>query len=136
MAFKTTIEKVWNGSTVKIIGENMIRKSIFEIGLAVEGQAKLLAPVDKGQLRGSVTTQSRDQGTDVISPALDSDKIDKPREDLEVFVGSALEHAIYQEFGTKFMNAQPYLRPAFNLVQGQAMNLVEHEGKIAFREYL
>lgn len=136
MAFKTTIEKVWNGKEVKILGKKAVGQSIFGVGLIVEGQAKALSPIKTGQLAGSITTQSRVKGTDVESPALETDKIGKPTEELEVWVGTAVTHGIWMEFGTKFTNAQPFLRPALALAEGRALTLVEREGKIVFKDFL
>ena len=62
------------------------------VGEFVEGSAKLRAPVDTGFLRASITHK-------VI--AFDT-----------VIIGTAVEYAAYQEFGTVKMVAQPFLRPA------------------------
>jgi len=136
MAFKTTIEKVWNGKEVKILGKKAVGQSIFGVGLIVEGQAKALAPIDTGQLAGSITTQSRVKGTDVESPALEIDKIGKPQEELEAWVGTAVMHGTWMEFGTSKTNAQPFLRPALALAEGRSLTLVERESKIVFKEFL
>jgi hypothetical protein len=136
MAFKTTIEKVWNGKEVKILGKKAVGQSIFGVGLIVEGHAKALAPIDTGQLAGSITTQSRVKGTDVESPALETDKIGKPQEELEVWVGTAVMHGTWMEFGTSKTNAQPFLRPALALAEGRSLTLVERESKIVFKEFL
>jgi len=65
--------------------------------LFIEKRAKQLAPVDVGDLKRSINAvmktnknQSRQLGT----------------------VGTNIEYAAYQEFGTKNMPAQPYLGPA------------------------
>ena len=65
--------------------------------LFIERRAKQLAPVDVGDLKRSINAvmktnknQSRQLGT----------------------VGTNIEYAAYQEFGTKNMRAQPYLGPA------------------------
>lgn len=62
------------------------------IGLQAEGYAQLLAPVDTGRLRNSITHQVIDEES--------------------VAIGTNVEYAIYQELGTSKMKAQPYLRPA------------------------
>jgi len=36
-------------------------------------------------------------------------------------VGTPVEYAIYQEFGTRKMNAQPFLRPAMDVVSGEPL---------------
>jgi HK97 gp10 family phage protein len=62
------------------------------IGGKAETYAKLLAPVDTGNLRNSITHQQLDEDTEVI--------------------GTNVHYAPYQEFGTSKIAAHPYLRPA------------------------
>jgi len=66
----------------------------------VETQAKLKAPVDTGFLRNSIT-------------------VDEVTED-EAIIAPHAEYAIYPEFGTMFMTARAYLRPA----------LLEHQDEV------
>jgi len=70
-----------------------IIKALDTSALVVKGQAKMLVPVKTGNLRASIGTRT-----------------DKIRQ--EAWVGSPVEYAPYQEYGTKYMQAQPYLRPA------------------------
>lgn len=79
--------------------EESAKNALKEIGLYVEGQAKLLTPVDTGNLRGS------------ISHKIASEK--------EVHIGTDVEYAVYVEKGTSRQKAQPYLTPAVenNLVE-------------------
>ena len=65
--------------------------ALEKIGLLVEGEAKLRAPVDSGTLKGSITHD-----------------VDKNT----VRIGTNLEYAGYVEKGTSKMRAQPYLTPA------------------------
>jgi len=67
---------------------------LHSIGIAVEGQASALAPVDTGNLRGSIDYR--------VNP-----------QEVSVSVGTPVEYGIYQELGTRRMSAQPYLEPAF-----------------------
>ena len=62
-----------------------------------ELQAKTMrkAPVDTGQLKRSVMLDIKDKG-------------------LTATVTPSTNYAAYVEYGTRYMNAQPYLRPAFN----------------------
>jgi len=70
------------------------RLTIDEAAAVVEGNAATTAPADTGTLRNSI-------GRRVL------------RDDLaEVF--SDVEYAVYQEFGTRFMQAQPFMRPALD----------------------
>jgi len=72
------------------VGVDLLKRCI-----RVEAAAKRLAPVDTGRLRSSIT---HEVGHDIRG--------------LVGFVGSDVHYAIYQELGTRFMHAQPYLRPA------------------------
>lgn len=62
-------------------------------GILAQGYATEYAPVDTGNLRSSI-----DYDTDV------NEKV--------MIVGTNVEYAPYQEFGTYKMAAHPYLRPA------------------------
>lgn len=88
--------------------EEKLAKGIEESGRIVEADAKALCPVSTeatrpggphGELRQSITSQS---------------------EGLTCEVGTNKEYAMYVEFGTYKMAAQPYLVPA----------LIENEDKI------
>lgn len=73
-----------------------IRKALSKVltkaGLIVKSSAKAQAPVDTSRLRGSISS--------------------KPEDIRQVVIGPNVDYAIYQEFGTKYMKAQPYMRPA------------------------
>jgi hypothetical protein len=114
----------------------MMNRSTFEVALAVEAQASLLAPRDTGLLAGSITAQSRDEGSRPRAPAGAADIIQKPYSDMMAFVGTPVFYGPYMEFGTVKTDAQSFLRPAADLVSGKALTLVEREGKIVFKDYL
>ena len=130
MASVTTKLK-WDGDVVKIRGQKVRNKSIFEIGLVVEGNAKQLAPVDTGRLAGSITTQSKDE-----SSGGGADTISRPATDGVVLVGTAVEYAPYMEFGTSKTDAQAFLRPALRLASGQELTIVKKNSKYYFGDYL
>ena len=136
MTVTTTIQQQWNGRDVKIKGRAVRDKSIYEIGLIVEGQAKLLAPIDTGRLAGSITTQASDHGSEVESPATAADRIQPPQSDNEVLVGTAVMYGPYQEFGTVRTNAQPFLRPALDLARGKTLTVTMKHGRYEFKDYL
>ncbi len=145
---KTTVEEQWRGKEVKIRGKKVTGRSAFEIGLIVEGQAKLLAPVRFGYLAASITTQSQTDGTRPTVPqraanTIGTDpgppsvlEIAAPLSSNVVLVGTPVEYAPWQEFGTKYMDAQPFLRPALALAQGKALSIVAKNGKFFFADYL
>lgn len=64
----------------------------------IEARAKEEAPVDTGNLRNSIKTESSSDG-------------------LSAAVGTHVEYGIYQEFGTYKMPAHPYMRPAAEAVE-------------------
>ena len=108
-----------------------LKAAIVQTAIKIEGQASTNAPVAQylgGTLRNSIMWSKgwssdsfgfpRDGG---FSPAVgggQSSKIDAPNDDLEALVGSNVEYAIDQEFGTRNKAAQPYLRPAADAVRG------------------
>jgi HK97 gp10 family phage protein len=131
------VEGEWNGEEVKIQGKRVIGKSVLETGIIVEGQAKLLAPVDTGRLAGSIITKVADgAGTRVEAPATIDDEIKAPTKKNMAYVGTALEYAPYVEFGTVRMSAQPFLRPALDLARGRTLTIVKKNAKLEFKDYL
>lgn len=145
---KTIVEKQWKGKEIKIQAKKVISDSVFEIGLVVEGEAKLLAAKDTGYLAASINTQASDgDGTEPESPskygtgviqdgAGPLSKIAKPDESSQAYVGTNVDYGPHVEFGTIRQNAQPFLRPALALAKGQALTIVNINGKMQFKEYL
>ena len=89
----------WNG-WVKGTPKQIIRgvdKELNRTGSSVQGNAKQLAPVDTGRLRGSINKEFN------VNPAL-----------RQVFIFSSLHYAAYQDYGTIKNRANPYLIPSFN----------------------
>jgi HK97 gp10 family phage protein len=70
-------------------------KAITIAALACVNRAKSLCPVDTGRLRDSITWQ---MGMVMGLPA--------------ARIGTDVEYAPYVELGTRYMAAQPFLRPA------------------------
>jgi hypothetical protein len=145
MKTQVSVKSVWNGKDVKIKGKKVVGKTSYEVGLVVEGQAKLLAPVMFGYLAASITTQSKDNGTKVENPSKyaarsdwanskignDFTEIEKPKEDNIILVGTPVSYAPYQEFLNR-----PFLRPSLDLAQGKAVTIGEVNGRLELKEYL
>ena len=155
---RTTTTVKWDGDKIRERAQALMSKTTFEIGLFFEGQAKLLAPVQEGRLRGSIHTVSWDGQES--APRDSADKISQPSGTFDTHVGTNLEYAPYVEYGTgKYvpegrktpwsyqdakgqwhttsgMPAQPYLRPAVDIAYGRVPTIVEKNGKIYFKEYL
>lgn len=62
-------------------------------GILVSNAAKVRAPVDSGRLRASI--QYIKEGNSVI-------------------IGTNVNYAVHQEFGTRFQSGTPFLRPGLN----------------------
>lgn len=110
-----------HGNPLKATKEGIVEGNI-EIASAVTTQTKLLAPVDKGPLRNSYMWKVAGQegGLEEGNP------IDVSPGENEGYAGSSSPYAIPQEFGTRYMDAQPHFRPAIDLVvKGKAPELVK-----------
>ena len=68
--------------------------AIWESAQRIERAAKLNAPVDTGYLRQNIAA--------------------KKTGNLQARVDSFAVYSFYQEYGTRYMAAQPYFRPAIN----------------------
>ena len=80
---------------LKIVSSETVTKALSAGAMIIETKAKLICPVDTGALKASIQAQK---------PVLF-----KKGGYVEVIVSA--EYGIYVEYGTKFMGAQPYLRP-------------------------
>lgn len=85
----------------QVITKEAIRIALMRNALKVELAAKEMCAVDTGWLRGSITTDKR-----YIQKFL-------------VMVGTNVDYGPYVEFGTKKMDARPYLFPAFFMFEGE-----------------
>ncbi len=84
--------------------EGPVAKELGRTAVKVEREAIRLVPVDTGRLRSSITWE-----------------FGKDSEGIFVAIGSNVTYAPHIEFGTIYMSAQPYLRPAANRVLGGSL---------------
>lgn len=82
-----------NRKSIEKALSNAEKVVLLGIGEYVEGQAKLLTPVNTGNLRGSISHQVNESNQSVM-------------------IGTNVEYAVYQEKGTSKQEAQPFLTPA------------------------
>jgi HK97 gp10 family phage protein len=75
---------------------------LWAFGMTAQNLARLYAPVDTGRLRSSIQVT---RGRDATGPFLD--------------IGTNVSYAAFVEFGTRYMAAQPYLRPALAVAAAQ-----------------
>lgn len=92
-----------------------MKRMILETAIKVAAQAKELAPFNLGQLKGSIMWVAGNQESDFIGPRIIYTGIDRFNR-ITGAVGTAVEYGIYQEFGTRRMGANPFLRPAILIV--------------------
>ena len=72
-----------------------VRRIVRHNGAEMQTKAQQNAPVDTGHLKRSIGLNMTDSG-------------------MSAEVEPTAEYAPYPEFGTRFMEAQPYLKPAFD----------------------
>ena len=115
--------------TVEIIKKDMAKvfelatqAGVLEACIRATTEAKTLSPVAQingGRLRNSIMYKMQDKkgGFNNSGGEKASKEITPEPQKLEGYVGSNLEYAVYQEFGTRKMRPQPFLRPAILFVQ-------------------
>lgn len=72
-----------------------VRRAVKLNGAEMQNKAQRNSPVDTGTLKRGI-------GLEVIDGGLTAK------------VAASAEYAPYQEYGTRFMDSQPYMHPAFN----------------------
>jgi len=78
---------------------DIAKKVLWKTMNKVEELAKVYVPVDTGRLKTSLHLVPRRPGQ------------------VEYIVTDAVEYGVFQEYGTMKMDAQPFLRPAGDVVQ-------------------
>jgi len=74
---------------------DLAKKVVMLNGSELQQKAMRKAPVDTGQLKRSIMLDISDKG-------------------LKATVAPHTDYASYVEYGTRFTDAQPYIRPSFN----------------------
>ena len=97
MSVSFTLDK---GAIRDITGGNDIARALEIIGQVGEAAAKQNAPVDTGHLRRSITHELDRRGFNQF-----------------VRIGTNVSYAVFQELGTRFHPAQPFLRPALGTIE-------------------
>jgi len=97
---KATV-KITGSLRKNIVNVRLVKTAVASTALAVERGAKQRAPVDTGNLRSSMQVEFLDSG---FKARITTGNTFRGNDNIG--------YAHYQEFGTKFMKAQPYLGPA------------------------
>lgn len=90
----------------------------------IASDAKTRAPVDEGILMSSIGSATHPAGTWEIKK-LGSQIVGK--------LGSRLEYASYQEYGTRFQSGKPYMRPALAAKAAEAIEVFKRKISEALR---
>ena len=125
-------------------GEESMKACVVQGMVAVRAAAVRNAPEDFGQLKNSIMWAKgwdsdtfgfpKDGGfNEAGSGKLATEKIEAPN-GLEGYVGSALEYATYQEFGTRYMAANPFMRTAGDEVRGFSAERIGRKWGLAAME--
>jgi HK97 gp10 family phage protein len=97
--------------------QEAVDAALIESGAIIARRAQEMAPYDTGRLRNSITYATRTASSRVESPALLVDGVKHDGSENTVVVGTAVEYARYQEYGTKHMPSMSYLRGALSVTQ-------------------
>lgn len=110
---------------IGLVVESAIQKAMAKTLELAKTEAKHLCRVDTGRLRSSITSNYTGSGQTVIQPftkGADSEGktetiIKEPKEQGAIvgLLGTNINYAPYQEYGTKTMTGKPYLHPALIL---------------------
>lgn len=129
-----------------------VKATIVQTMIRMHAQAVALAPTDLGQLRNSIMWRKgwaidafnfpAEGGFNQSRPNKKGNneqaavRISSPQ-GLEGAVGTAVLHGTYQEFGTRYMKAQPFMRPAVDAARGaSASEIAKTWGRAAMeREF-
>lgn len=117
--------------------EEGLKKVILETAVKVYANAVSLSPFDTGALRNSIMwrTSEDEGGFNEQGGARAEKRLNTQPDGVEAVVGTSLDYAVYQEFGTRRMAAQPYLRPAGDAVRGfSAAEIGKKWGREAMRQ--
>ena len=99
----------WKGNEViKAFNDSMV-DSLTKSAILVKSKAVPLAPVDLGNLKGSITYVVN--GTSTFSDKK-STPLNVNARGYEAIIGTNVFYAAYQEFGTRFMKANAFMFPA------------------------
>lgn len=96
-----------SGQVVEALQDACLR-ALEKCGLAGEGYAKMLCPVDTGNLRNSITHRVDEAET-------------------AAYIATPTSYAAFVELGTVKQPAQPYLKPAITDHVSEYENIIKNE---------
>lgn len=103
----------WTATAAGVI-DPAIHRALTAVGMYLQGDARTRAPRDTGRLIGSITFATQREVSQTGHGAQPGDAVSRPNDAETLHVGTNVKYAAYQEYGTRKMAAQPYLRPALD----------------------
>jgi len=130
----------------KATARNVLRRTLVKAGEPIAEKARELAPVDRGDLKASIAVSARVKnkvgsaeyaaamraglGKGAAVRALRDARRGAGGSFAQMYVGPAVPQGFYGhlvEFGTSRTAAQPFMRPAWDAMQTEALNLIKGE---------
>lgn len=130
----------------KATGRNVLKRTLIKAGQPIAERARELVPVQSGQLKSSIMISPRIKNTvgyaeysAAMRAGLGKEAAVRALRDVrrsakgsfaEMFVGPAVPAGFYGhlvEFGTSRTQAQPFMRPAWDAMQGRALAIIRAE---------
>lgn len=102
-----------------------VAQAVAKAGFAIEGRAKINAPVDTGALRASIYTSVK-EGTQRPAPFTGANYValPTPPDNTTVYVGPSVEYAAAVHFGTHDMEGRPFLLEALRATENDFRGMV------------
>ena len=117
--FKDALKKL-DKSTV----EQLITASLVSGALLIANKAKELAPIKTGTLRRSIHVGGHTELTPDYGDGAGYEDLGEPGS-LRAIVGTNLEYAPYQEYGTsRGVPAHPYMKPAMDTQRDKVLEAI------------
>ncbi len=92
--------------------EAAIESALYAAAVKIHGDAVMMAPIDTGNLRGSLSfSVCGGQAEGVSAPASSADGVGAASENT-ANIGTGVHYAPHVEYGTRKMSARPFLEPA------------------------
>ncbi len=143
MPYSTTLDTSVLDAIIRNLDGN-VENAVAKAAFAIEGKAKLKAPVDTGALRASIhvsmkrssgfddakasATQrsQRKNGAGLFKPLKDENfvQLPMPRDDATAYVGPSVEYGASVELGSATRAGTPYLQPAVREVEDDFRKLL------------
>ena len=96
MSFKLVGVEAIQGKLRKNVTLKEVKQVVTTNGAEMTRNAQRLAPVDTGRLAGSINLSIEDGGMTAVTR-------------------DGVNYGVYNDLGTRFMSAQPFMTPAHNL---------------------